>query len=310
MGPGVEFDVIRTLLARWGTRAIGIGDDAATMNVPRGDKLVASVDTAVEGRHFRSEWSTAEEIGYRAVVAALSDLAAMAARPLGILIAITLPLVWESRIERLADGIGSAADVGDSPILGGNLSTGSALSITTTVLGSAFAPLARSGARVGDRIYVTGSLGGPGAALQLLETGQPAGAHRERLFRPRPRIHEARWLAGRGAAAAIDISDGLVADLRHLAAASAVSIVINGERVPRVGGVELDAALVSGEEYEIVVAAPHQLDVDAFLALFGIPLTEIGRVEGRDATARDAAPLVEVVGARVANAAGHDHFLR
>jgi thiamine-monophosphate kinase len=91
LGPGEEFDAIRRMLERWGDLAVGIGDDAAIIDLPRGDRLVASVDSTVENRHFRSGWLTPREIGYRAVAAALSDLAAMAARPAGILVALSIP---------------------------------------------------------------------------------------------------------------------------------------------------------------------------------------------------------------------------
>src|SRR5947209_369950 len=108
LGAGAEFDAIRDLVSRWGPRAIGIGDDAAVMQVPRGDSLVVSVDTSAEGRHFRPGWLTPREISYRAVAAALSDLAAMAAHPLGALIAMTLPTGWRDALPQIADGIAEA----------------------------------------------------------------------------------------------------------------------------------------------------------------------------------------------------------
>jgi thiamine-monophosphate kinase len=304
LGPGAEFDTIRALLARWGARAIGVGDDAATLSVARGDQLVVSVDSAVERRHFRPEWSTPREIGYRAVVAALSDLAAMAAIPTGILLAITLPDAWRAKLDELADGIAEGADTVRAPIIGGNMSGGTELAITTTVLGSAFAPLRRGGARVGDSVYVTGVLGGPAAALRSLEAGHGVGAHHERLKFPCPRVHEARWLAERGATAAIDISDGFIADLRHVAAASRVTIDVVGASVPHVDEVTLNTALSGGEEYELIVTTARAFDVEEFRARFGLLLTQVGRVtDGERAE-------VTLDGARVANISGHDHFSR
>ena len=167
LGPGREFDAIRAMVERWGSRARGIGDDAAIITMPRGDALIASVDSSVEGRHFRRGWLSPREIGCRAVVAALSDLAAMAARPLGVLVALAVPVSWRSDLTAIADGIGNAVERARTVILGGNLSDAGELSITTTVLGSAFAPLTRAGARVGDRVYVTGRLGGPGSVLEI-----------------------------------------------------------------------------------------------------------------------------------------------
>jgi len=311
LGPGAEFDAIRLLVRRWGARARGIGDDAAVVSVPRGDLLVASVDSAVEGRHFKRDWLSPREIGYRAVAAALSDLAAMAARPLGVLVALTLPEAWRAELLDLADGIGEAVDAAGTTIIGGNLSDGDRLGITTTVLGSAFAPLRRDGARAGDRVYVTGRLGGPAAALRLLAEGKLAGSvggpYRERFVNPVPRLAEGRWLAEHGASAAIDISDGLIGDLRHLAAASGVDVEIDAARVPRLDDVGVEDALRSGEEYELVTTAPAPFDTEAFAARFGIPLTEIGTVAGAP---RDARSTVHVHGARVAPLEGYDHFSR
>jgi thiamine-monophosphate kinase len=298
-----EFDAIRRMLDRWGARATGIGDDAALLNVPRGDALVASVDSAVEGKHFKPEWLTPREISYRAVAAALSDLAAMAAHPVGVLVALTVPKHWRPHLLELADGIGDAVDVAGTVIRGGNLSDGSELSITTTVLGSAFAPVSRRGANVGDGVYVTGVLGAPAMAVRLLAAGKSAGAFRDRFARPRPRIAEALWLADLGISAAIDVSDGLIADVEHLTAATAgVSIEIEAAQVPRFEGVEVELALASGEEYELVVTAPSDLDTDAFERRFALPLTRIGVVT------QSVGQAVVIRGARVGDVHGHDHF--
>src|SRR5690348_11703540 len=205
LGPGAEFDMIRRMTERWGARASGLGDDAAILRVPRGDLLVVSTDTVVEHRHFKRDWLSPREIGYRSVVAALSDLAAMAAQPTGVLLALTLPDGWRDDLLDIVDGIGDAVSNAKTHIVGGNLSAGAELSITTTVLGAAFAPLARSGARLDDRVYVTGELGGPAEAVRRLSNGEQAGAFRGRFARPVPRLAEARWLAERGVTAAIDI---------------------------------------------------------------------------------------------------------
>lgn len=304
LGPGAEFDTIRRMAERWGKRATGLGDDAAILRVPRGDSLVVSTDTAVEGRHFKRGWLSPREIGYRAVAAALSDLAAMAAHPIGVLVGFTIPDPWRGDLLELADGVGDAVDVAETHIVGGNLSAGNELSITTTVLGAVFDPLRRSGARLHDRVYVTGQLGGPAEAVRRLSSGQSPGVFRDRFVRPVPRLAEARWLVERGATAAIDVSDGLIADLRHVAAASGVAIDIDDQRVPTFEGADVASALHGGDEYEIIVTAPHDLDCDEFQRRFGIRLSEIGRVVGA------ASGEVTVGGARVANAAGYDHFSR
>lgn len=304
MGPGGEFDLIRQLVTRWGSRAQGIGDDAAILEPPPGLHLVASVDSAVEGVHFRRDWLSAREIGYRAAAAALSDLAAMAATPLGILVALAIPREWLREVNDIADGIGDLAGRMSAPIVGGNVSRAPTFSITTTVLGAARTPLTRGGVCPGHLLYLTGRFGGPGAAIHALERGRlPDDSHRDRFARPVPRIPEAQWLAERGATAAIDISDGLLADLQHLAAASRVHLSIDLDRLPTVAGVEPEHAASSGEEYELAVSTASAIDTADFEAAFGIPLTRIGvAVEG------PAGVAATIAGKRVAPLAGHDHF--
>lgn len=304
LGPGAEFDAIRSLVDQWGALAVGIGDDAAMLSVPRGEQLVASVDSALENRHFRREWLSAREIGYRAVTAALSDIAAMGARPLGVLFALGLPSAWRDALSDLAAGAADAVNAAGSVIRGGNITDSDALAITTTVLGSAFAPLVRNAVRPGDYIYVTGSLGGARAGLRSLEEGRDPGGFRERFAHPRARIAEGQWLARGGAIAAIDVSDGLISDLRHLASASGVGIGIEARVVPCVREVALEDALISGEEYELIVAARQPLDVETFQRRFALPLTAIGRAT--DSTAGS----VSVDGVRVANLGGYDHLSR
>lgn len=281
MGRGVEFDLIRQLRERWGKLASGLGDDAAALDVPRGERVIATTDAAIEGVHFRRDWLSMQEIGYRAVTAALSDLAAMAARPLGVLVAISAPAELRDDLLLLGDGIGDAVKTAGTLIVGGNLSQGDAITITTTALGSAFTPLSRSSARPGDLIYVTGNLGGPSAAIRALRSGVPA-AHAigERFKRPVARIAEARWLAARGVVAAIDVSDGLAADAEHLAAASGCGVELESERIPLFPGAAPDDAF-GGEEYELLVASRTPLPEQAFAARFGVALTMVGRaVEG------------------------------
>jgi thiamine-monophosphate kinase len=278
LGPGKEFDIVRTLLSEWGRSAQHIGDDAAVVDVPAGEKLVITTDTSVDGVHFRREWLNHFEIGYRATASALSDLAAMAARPLGIVIALTLPEADRVEARALATGIREGASAGLCPIVGGDLSSGKILSLTITALGGVVRPLSRAGARAGQRVYVTGFLGGPAAAVRAWVAGKdPSERDRARFASPVPRIEPAVGLAHRGATSAIDISDGLIADLGHVAAASKVCIEIDVDRIPRVDGVSSLEAANSGEEYEIAVTAPA-IDVEDFAAEFGLNLTEIGRV--------------------------------
>lgn len=305
LGEGAEFDAIRRMLARWGPRASRIGDDAAVLDVTP-EHLVVSVDASIEGRHFRREWMSPHEIGYRAVAAALSDLAASAAKPIGILLALGVPRSWQDALEGIADGAGDAGHSVGATILGGNLSGAGELSITTTVIGSARRPLTRAGATPGETLFITGALGGSGEALERMTQRRELPPEvRQRFVRPVPRIQEALWLRVHGATAGIDVSDGLAADLGHLAAASKVRLEVDLRAIPTFNGVEPLAAAASGEEYEVIVTAPRTLDTAVFTRQFGIPLTAIGRVEGGPP---DVALLEE--GRRVAVPSGHDHFLR
>jgi thiamine-monophosphate kinase len=303
LGPGKEFDIVRTLLDEWGGSAQRIGDDAAVLEVPPGERLVVTTDTSVEGIHFRREWLNHFEIGYRATAASLSDLAAMGARPIGVVVALTLPEGDRQEARVLATGIRDGASAVMCPIVGGDLSSGKLLSLTITALGSAVRPLSRAGAKPGDRVYVTGVLGGPAAAVRAWKAGkEPTERDRARFAHPIPRVDAAIGLAARGATSAIDISDGLAADLAHVAAASKVRIEIDGDRIPRLDGVSAVEAAGAGEEYEIVVTAAN-IDTRRFTEEFGLELTEIGRV-----VAGRAAVDVILAGSRVSIPSGFDHF--
>jgi thiamine-monophosphate kinase len=307
LGAGREFDLIRQLERRWGSAARGIGDDAATLDVPLGEQLVVTTDTSVEDVHFRRRWLSSEEIGFRSAMAAISDVAAMGARPLGMTVALALPDAWIQDLDGLADGIGAAARSRECPILGGDLSRAQALHLTFTALGAAARPVRRSGARAGDGVYVTGALGGPRAALQaLLANTAPQPLHRERFARPLARVHEGMWLGTHGATALIDISDGLVSDAEHLAVASGVDLTIDLDIVPLVAGCAARDAARSGEEYELLFTAPSDLNADAFRRAFALPLTAIGQVAPRSSSSGRV--TFTSAGARVDLEKGYDHF--
>jgi thiamine-monophosphate kinase len=227
----------------------------------------------------------------------------MAAKPLGVLIALTLPNEDKRDAREIATGIREGASAVMCPIVGGDLSSGTSLSLTITALGSSRRPLTRSGAKTGQRVYVTGRLGGPAAAVRAWLSGkQPSEAERARFACPVPRIDAAIGLSERGATSGIDISDGLAADLTHIAAASKVAIEIDIERIPTFDGVSAVQAVSSGEEYEIVVTA-SAVDTQQFSEEFGLDLTEIGRVVAGPA----GVSLLEG-GRRIAAPPGFDHF--
>jgi thiamine-monophosphate kinase len=312
LGPGPEFDRIRALAARWGGRARGLGDDCAFLEAG-GERLAVSLDLSIEGVHFRRDWLAPAEIGYRAAAAALSDLAAVAAEPLALLLALALPPQEpEATLAGLADGVADAAADCGAAIVGGDLSRAAGIVIDCCVIGRAAAPVHRRGAKPGDALVVTGALGGPLAALLAWTGGEePAAGARERFARPSPRHAAARFLAAHRARAMIDVSDGLAGDLAHLLAASGVGATLEVDRVPvhpaaaaaaaRRGESAWSLAARSGEEYELLAALPAE-EVEAVLAECPVPATVIGTCSaepGLRATDR---------GAAVSLPPGHDHF--
>ncbi|MBY0492313.1 MAG: thiamine-phosphate kinase [Gemmatimonadaceae bacterium] len=301
LGRGQEFDTIRALMARWGDLVSDIGDDAAVLPPVRGVHVI-STDACVEDVHFRAHWIAPREVGVRAAAAALSDLAAMGAEAEQVLVAFQVPPRWDAQLLEVADGLADPIRAAGARIVGGNLSRGPAFGITLTVIGDAPRPVPRSGARVGDLVVVTGVLGGPGAAIAAWEAGEePAPWARARFAAPAPRLAAGQLLAEAGATSMLDISDGLGADARHLGAASGVWLAIDPELLPRGPGITPQAALASGEEYELLATIPD----DALAGLRArwtadVPLTVIGRVV-------DAAEALRVPNPDIA---GHDHFQR
>jgi thiamine-monophosphate kinase len=276
---GAEFDLIRRFLSIWGDSAVAIGDDAALLPTIQEGHLAWTIDTSVENVHFRRRWLTPTEIGYRATASALSDLAAMAAAPIGIVSAVVLPSDWADEAGQIAEGMADAARACGAKIVGGDLSAGRELSITISALGAARQPLLRSTAHGGDLVYVTGRLGGPAAALRALAAeASPHPKHRERFARPVPRINEAIWLGKHGISACIDVSDGLTADLEQIAAASDVAISVDLELIPAMEGVSPLEAAGSGEEYELAITSSTEIDITEFEQAFGLELTRIGTV--------------------------------
>lgn len=298
LAPGAEFDLIRRFYRRapWRARgdvAVGPGDDCA---VVAGRGIALSSDMSVEGVHFRRDWLTPREIGYRAAAGALSDLAAVAARPVGVLVSLALPPedAGDAAAE-VMEGVGEAVEGVGGSVLGGDTTRSPAgMVIGVTVVGECPEPVLRSGAARGDEVWVTGELGAPAAAIRLLLRGEePAPAARERFARPVPRVREALWLRERGLPRAmVDLSDGLAGDAGHLSAASAVAVLLSAELIPvhaaasAVAAGEADAlrlALGGGEDYELCFAAragsvwPHLLDFEREL---GVRLTCVGRVGG------------------------------
>ena len=287
-GPGEEFDLIRRLvnpadLLPTGV-SLGPGDDAAVLE----GGWVLSTDLSLEGVHFRRAWLEDQEIGFRAVSCALSDLAAMAAVPVGVF--ISMAANDEEVVEALQSGCREAASEVGAVILGGDLSnTSGPVFIDVVSLGSANRPGLRSGAVAGNDIWVTGRLGASSTAVRVWQCGgEPPPEARKAFAQPSPRCDEGHYLVERGIASAlIDLSDGLAGDSAHLAAASGVQIVLEEARVPvapiaaEVLGPEeaLQAALHGGEDYELCFAAgPDAVDPSYFQDHFGLEVTRVGYV--------------------------------
>jgi thiamine-monophosphate kinase len=314
--PG-EFELI-ALFTRALPRAgrgivVGPGDDAAVLRPPPGEDLVATVDAVVAGVHF-DDRSAPADVGWKALAVNLSDLAAMGARPLAALVALGLPReIGTATLRGLARGLGACARRHRIAVVGGNVTRAPSLSVTVTALGAVPEGRAvlRAGARAGDLVAVTGTLGD--AALGLVPGAKAALARRQR--RPTPRVAAGLALAGH-VRAAIDVSDGLVQDLGHLCAASGVGARIGAADLPlspayrraaRRLADPLGPALAGGEDYELVVAIPPAL-LAAARAAAGrarTPLTVIGRfVRG------EGVRVVGPRGERIPPPPGHDHLRR
>lgn len=296
--------------------AVGIGDDAAVLR-PEGP-VVVSNDAQVEDVHFRRSWMDDEAIGYRSTMAALSDLAAMGARPLGVVSGLILPDdIDDDALRRLALGQRRAATEVGTAVIGGNLAKGAQLSITSTVLGYAERPLLRTGAKEGDVLAVVGRLGLARAGLEALLSDAPFSpvlAPALDAFRaPKAYIAAGRELAS-VAHACIDLSDGLALDAKRMAEASDVALVLEAEGLltpelelaaAALGRPPVTLALEGGDDYALLVALSPQ----DFGAVATKPaLRRVGHVEAGEGLWM--AETSERDGDRVPVAdGGYDHFV-
>ena len=321
-----EFD----LIARYFTRpvhraALGVGDDCALLAPAPGMQLAVSSDMLVEGRHFFADVAP-ERLGHKALAVNLSDLAACGARPLAFTLALALPRVEEAWLEAFSRGLLALADAHDCELVGGDTTQGP-LNICITVFGEVPAgqALLRSGARPGDDIYVSGTLGDARLALEALQghitlAPEVLAAARLRLEQPTPRVALGQALRG-VASSALDVSDGLLGDLGHILRASGTGACIDTSitiDLIATGALKMSATgpfdpellhqctLAGGDDYELAFTAPvaRRAAVAAAALASSTPVTRIGRIE-----AEPGLRLVDAQGQPVVQRyASFDHF--
>lgn len=281
-----EFGLIARVTARLRPPAgclLGPGDDAAVMAAPDG-RVVAATDVLVEGRHFRRDWSSARDVGHRAAAANLADIAAMGATGTALLVALCAPPDLEATwAEELADGLAAEAEVVGAGVVGGDMSASPTLTIAVTALGDLGGrpPVRRDGARPGDVVAVAGRIGYAAAGYTVLSRGFRSPKLLVEAYR-RPVVPYAAGpqAARLGATAMIDVSDGLVADLGHVAAASGVRVDLHRDALEVPDTLRDTAAAFAVDPYSWILAGG---DDHALVATFpaGVALPEQWRVIGR-----------------------------
>lgn len=298
---------------------LGVGDDCALLAPAAGQQLAVSTDTLVEGRHFLSTVPP-ERLGHKALAVNLSDLAACGARPLAFTLALSMPRVEEAFLEALSRGMRALAQREGIALVGGDTTAGP-LALTVTVFGEVppGAALLRSGARVGDTLWVSGRLGDARLALDTFRgtvslDASAFEATRRAMEQPEPRV--ALGLALRGVAtSAIDLSDGLLGDLGHILERSRVGAQVQLDALPRSAHlaaqpepVQRSCLLAGGDDYELLFTAPEQAQaaVQEASARSGVPVTAVGRiVAGGGLRVLDGRGDAIVLG----SLAGFDHFM-
>ncbi|HYL14344.1 MAG TPA: thiamine-phosphate kinase [Terriglobales bacterium] len=278
----------RRLKTRTPAMVAGVGDDCAVLRIPPGHEALVTTDFSLEGIHFRREWHPPESVGHRCLARGLSDIAAMGGEPIAAFLSLALPgKLPQSWVDRFVEGLLRLAKESGIVLAGGDTAESPAgVLADIVVLGSApkGTAILRSGARPGDRIYITGELGAAAATLNLLFTGKRLRPfdHRRHFF-PSARLDAGRLLRQkRLASAMIDISDGLSTDLAHICEESGVGAEIEREAIPVAQAgrprrpVDISFALHGGDDYELLFTAPPQKRIRARIG--GIPVTEIGRI--------------------------------
>ncbi len=321
-----EFELIGEIAQRIKPRAdvlLGIGDDCAIVAPPKGKRLALSTDTLVAGVHFFAN-TEPYLIGYKALAVNLSDLAAMGAKPLWYNMALTLPNADAHFARELTRGMHTLSVEHDIVLIGGDTTYGP-LAITITVigaldagLGSASVALQRSGAQIGDGVYVSGTLGDAAGALKLRQNGKVEPAWlAQRLDQPTPRVALGMALNGI-ASSAIDVSDGLVADLTHICKQSSCHATLHADRLPISHELVIahglanawQYALGGGDDYELAfTAAPkHEAAITKLASAHALAITRIGTIDARHANP-ERVRVLDANGLPVAiSRRGYEHF--
>ncbi|MGZ4800960.1 MAG: thiamine-phosphate kinase [Acidimicrobiia bacterium] len=288
-GAAGETEFLNRLRARLPPAPAGqewIGDDAAVLE----GGLLLATDALVEGVHFDLRWCEAADVGWKALVVNLSDLAAMGGTPRAAVAALVVPPGRAGLAERGIAGAEAAATAFRCPLVGGDTTGGPVLMMSIAVLGmcTTTGPVLRRGARAGDSVFVTGRLGAAAAALAALRDGRiPTPDAMQRLVRPTPRLREGVAAAAAGATAMIDLSDGLITDVGHLCDASAVGVRIDTSDVPVADGATFTNAL-QGDDYELCFSAPDPRAVVAAFAASSCALpVRIGTITSGERTLVD-----------------------
>ena len=270
---------------------VGIGDDCAVLRVPAGHEMVVTTDLCLEGRHFRRDWHTAESAGHRCLARGLSDVAAMGGRPVAAFLSLALPRGYElAWVDGFVGGFGALAERFGVELAGGDLGEAPGAEIVADVMvvgavaeGKA---LPRSGAKVGDGVYVTGTLGGSAVELEGMRAGR-RGSRGTQSF-PEPRVSVGLELVGL-ATACMDLSDGLSLDLRRLCEASGVGASISTAGLPVAEGATPGQALDGGEDYELLFTAGPDFEAPGEIA--GVRVSRVGEIVAEGGVRMDGKEL-------------------
>jgi len=316
-------ELIRKKTPRTRGVLLGIGDDAAWVSAPH-DSFLFTSDLLIEGVHFNLDRTSMQDLGHKSLTASLSDIAAMGGSPAYFLLSLALPDITTEQVEALYRGVRTLAAEHRVALVGGDTCAADRMIIDVFLAGYApYGAIKRSGATVGDDIYVTGTLGDSALGLALLATSERSASPKDRAYligrhrHPTARVKTGMQLAKQGMARAMmDISDGLVQDLGHLCQASGIGAVVQQAHLPlspafnRVAGPkDLACALAGGEDYELLFTAgtDHRKGIERIARRTGVPITHIGRCVRKQQGLTlvndqgECVPLTEL---------GYDHFKR